>query len=112
MLARAQGGERDGAMEIRPSPDHDRVGVRIGDGVLPLVVDAGNAEPIGDALGRFARAVADADDFDARDLLEQRDVFGGRVRAGANDADSYGLIVHTQAPTFPVQAANRQLNSN
>lgn len=89
-----EGGEGDGGVEAGPGADDDGVEVGIGDEVFPAGGGVGDVEFVGDALAAFGGAVADLEDFDAGDGLEEGDMFVAGVAAGADDTDADGGRVH------------------
>jgi hypothetical protein len=88
VLAGREGADRDGAMQVRPGTDDDRIHVRIGDQVLPLVKRPGNAELPSRSGCRLGPTVADRHDFDAANGLEARDVPEAGVTPGADQTDA------------------------
>ena len=79
-------------MQIGPGADEDGVGVGGGDELLPIVINGGDGELLGYALGRLPGAIAEADYFHAFDGLEAGDVAGGSVFSGTDDSDANFLL--------------------
>src|SRR5262249_52866436 len=94
VLAHLQGGEGDGAVQVRPGAGDDGVDVGVLDEVLPALEGARDAVLPGDGGGRFRPAVADGDDLDAGEGPQPGDVAGAGVAPGPDQADADALGRH------------------
>ena len=100
VLVALQRVQRGRAMQVRPRPDTDGIGVIGLDQLQPVVVDLGDAELTRHAFPGLAGAIGDADDLHVLDRPKARDVFCARVRARADDAETNPIscVLHASLP--------------
>ncbi len=118
VLAGMERGDRDRRVEDRPGADQHGVDRWIGEQRLPGRVRTVEPERIGGSPRRVLRAVGDADELDAIDRAEPRDVLGRDDPAGADDPDPDRLcherppfVPGTRAGSAPLQPRRRDRSS-
>ena len=74
VLARFQGRERDGTVQVRPGADDDGSDVPVLDDLLPVLIDAGHTVLTGDGGARFGPAIAHGQQLHVLNGLEAGNV--------------------------------------
>ena len=94
MLACFERGQRQLAVHVGPRADADRVDVRGGHHLSPIVVHAGDAELLRDALARFPGAVGNRHQLDPRLGAKLGQMVEPGIGPGADEADTDRLVGH------------------
>ncbi len=89
-----QGGQGDGAMQIRPGADDDGIDVRVRQQLLPVGIGARHAEFAGNGAGGFRPAIAHRHDVHVRLFAQAGDMAQARVGSGADNPDADSFVRH------------------
>src|SRR5205823_8392878 len=93
-----QRGHRHLAVRVRPGADAHGIDVGRAHDVVPVTLDAADAELLGHALAGLARAVGDRDELDTRLLAQAGNVPAPGVASGAHETHADRSLAHSCPP--------------
>jgi hypothetical protein len=85
-------------MHVGPGANDHGVDIRIGQQLVPILIDLGDVELVGDALRGLATAVTDTYELDAIDRLQSREMTHAGIVPGSDGADFDRCLSHIVLP--------------